>query len=112
MWIQTYGYDRWGNRTSLVNTGSHAFRLPTQSTPGVDPATNRLNDLYYTYDVAGNLRGWPGSVATYDAENRQSYYGLSAKFQYSYDGDGRRVKKVNLDGGPLVTVSSITPVAR
>jgi RHS repeat-associated protein len=89
-WTQSYVYDRYGNRTSLTNTGSEAASLPTQSTPGVVAASNRLTGL--TYDNAGNvLIDAAGNQFAYDAENRQASAGTSA---YSYDGDGLRVRKV------------------
>jgi RHS repeat-associated protein len=93
-WTQTYGYDRMGNRTSLVNTGSEGGVLPTQSTPAVNGATNRLTA--YGYDESGNVTtDATGNTLGYDAENRMvSFVSGSSTSTYVYDGDGRRVKKV------------------
>ncbi|MGH9426085.1 MAG: hypothetical protein ACRD2L_07265, partial [Terriglobia bacterium] len=92
-WTQTYGYDRWANRASLVNSGPDSALFPTQSTPPVNSSTNRLTG--YTYDEAGNVRfDASGNSFTYDAENRMltSNVGGVAASNF-YDGDGRRVKK-------------------
>jgi len=104
IWTQNYGFDRWGNRTSLVNSGGTGQYLPTQSTPAVDSASNRLLD--YSYDEVGNLTVMPAGVyMTYDGENRQALFGgYDVRYVYGYDGDGRRVKKINEDGGPEIIV--------
>jgi YD repeat-containing protein len=51
-WTQNYGYDRFGNRTSLSNSGSESGLLPAQTTPAVNSLTNRLQSI--SYDQAGN----------------------------------------------------------
>jgi RHS repeat-associated protein len=104
-WQESYEYDRWGNRTSLAVTGPDGILLATQSTPAVNAATNRLAGG--TYDAAGNTITAPGdyNYAEYDAENRMTRFaGTSLRYLYGYDGDGRRVKKINEDGGPETTV--------
>jgi RHS repeat-associated protein len=89
-WTQSYVYDKYGNRTTLTNTGSEGVSLPTQSTPGVTSGTNRL--VGFSYDNSGNvLSDGAGGSFVYDAENRQTSAGTSS---YSYDGDGLRVRKV------------------
>ena len=93
-WTQSYGYDRWANRTSLINSGPDAALLLTQSTPPVNSSNNRLTG--YTYDESGNVRFDPtGNSFTYDADNRllTSNVGGVAGSNF-YDGDGRRVRKV------------------
>jgi len=97
-WTQSYGYDAVGNRISLANTGSEASFLPTQTTPPISPASNRISAPGYSYDAAGNLRSEPTTPASgiaYDGEGRQTSYAKAggATGIYSYDGDGRRVKK-------------------
>lgn len=107
-WSQTYSYDRHGNR--WVSAGS----IPSpQQTPQIqtafDAATNRVNPAVMTgfaYDSVGNLTSdpsTPGNGIAYDAENRQTSYTKSGvgTTSYSYDGEGRRVKKVT--GSPAVT---------
>ena len=101
-WTQSYGFDRWGNRTSLVNTGSDV--LPTQSTPAIDPSNNRL--VGFGYDDAGNVTTNPSSQSfTYDAENRQKSFTSGAiTYNYSCDGEGRRVKREYNDGTLHTTI--------
>ncbi len=88
-WSQTYDYDRWGNRAV---TGT---LIDPVLTPGTllafDPATNRRMSYYGSYDNSGNERRDPlGRPSTYDGENRQTSF---AGTTYSYDGEGRRVRK-------------------
>src|SRR5437899_2111765 len=71
---------------------------------GVDTSTNRLNPpggWTMGYDAAGNLTNdtYTGQgQRTYDAENRMKQAWAGGQWQtYSYDGDGRRVKR-NVNG--------------
>jgi YD repeat-containing protein len=53
----------------------------------------------FSYDTSGNVRKDPDTPVdgiSYDAENRQTTYTRSSgqATSYSYDGDGRRVKKL------------------
>ena len=114
-WRQQFNYDVWGNRTIDYNGTTSTIPRPQFS---VDPATNRLgvpSDQQGTmhYDAAGNLDIDTYSSNTYtidsnnglapgrlyDAENRMTKETQSGSYpagEYSYDGDGRRVKrKVN-----------------
>jgi RHS repeat-associated protein len=99
---QAYSYDRYGNRSIDYNATSAG--LPrTQFV--VDPNTNRLtvpNGQSGTmhYDPAGNLDTdtYSGAAALrlYDAENRmarETQANGSIAGSYSYDGDGRRIKR-------------------
>jgi RHS repeat-associated protein len=99
-WQQTYIYDRFGNRridpsqtwgTGINNTNfsvdQNTNRLGVPSgqsgTMGYDPAGNLTTDTY-----SG------GGGRTYDAENRMITATTGTEFnQYTYDGDGRRVKR-------------------
>ena len=100
-WAQTFGYDQFGNRISLINTGVDAPSLPPPQAHPVTASTNRFTN--FTYDAAGNVRAdHAGNTFSYDAESKQitsSVAGTQAS--YSYDGDGRRVKKV---AGGVATV--------
>jgi RHS repeat-associated protein len=105
-WTQTFGYDVYGNRTSLVNTGPDSGWLPPASAPAVNAANNRFNSPF-GYDPAGNVTtDNNGNIFGYDAENRQktcTVAGLPSK--YSYDGDGHRVtKEVGADPSKVTTV--------
>jgi RHS repeat-associated protein len=107
-WSQTYSYDRFGNRWVSAGNIPNPQQTP-QSQSAFDAATNKINPAVMTgfgYDAVGNLTSdatTPANGIVYDAENRQTSYtksGMGAT-NYSYDGDGRRVKKVT--GSPSVT---------
>jgi RHS repeat-associated protein len=95
-WNQTYGYDRFGNRyistASNIALESHEPALPAQ----FNTANNRLTMTGVTYDAVGNQTYYAPYALSYDAENRNT--GVSASgnpyVTFSYDGDGRRVKKL------------------
>jgi REP element-mobilizing transposase RayT len=70
-WTQTFGYDVYGNRTSLVNTGPDSGWLPPASAPAVNAANNRFTSPF-VYDPAGNVTtDNNGNIFGYDAENHQ-----------------------------------------
>jgi RHS repeat-associated protein len=118
-WTQTYDIDRCGNRA--VRSGSYIPTANIGLTPlsanstdfsAFNQATNRLSNTIQAqssvqYDAAGNLtRDAAGRTMAYDAENRLVNFNSGAG-QYSYDGEGRRVKK--LDGaGTTVFVYNVT----
>lgn len=97
-WKQSFTFDRYGNRNfDAANTTSGLV----SSNYAVDPANNRykVQQGLIRYDDAGNLdKDYDGHSFTFDAENRQTKYDGGASVaggaSYSYDGDGRRVKKV------------------
>jgi RHS repeat-associated protein len=97
-WSQTYVYDRFGNRAVL---GTSTIPASGQ-TPVVSQDTeaavrqifpsNRWSGA--THDNGGNQLTRFGGQFSYDAENRlkQATIGTTVT-EYSYDGEGRRVKK-------------------
>lgn len=104
-WQQKFTYDRWGNRTIDYNNTSE--NIPRKQF-SVDTETNRLGvpsgqSGTMHYDAAGNLDidsySAMAEARVYDAENRmtkETQLGDYVAGEYSYDGDGRRVKrKVN-----------------
>jgi RHS repeat-associated protein len=95
-WSQQFGYDRFGNMWVSACTGITLSQLTPQGQGAFNAANNRL--IASQYDEAGNqIADGLNRAFTYDAENRQtSFNGATA--QYSYDGDGRRVKKVDSTG--------------
>jgi RHS repeat-associated protein len=100
-WIQTFTYDRYGNRRI-----DSATNKTTSSLVGPNPVISETNNRIvaqqgeqYDYDSAGNLtKDKDGNQFFYDAENRQVTYRQAGSptdtAYYAYDGDGRRVKKV------------------
>jgi YD repeat-containing protein len=105
-WTQGFSYDRYGNRRIDEPNTTQALRPPAGQNPTINPDNNRYHaGQGYSYDTAGNLTSdVRGFALSYDGENRLTQAndgqagGLST---YSYDGDGRRVKKVT---GAVTTV--------
>jgi RHS repeat-associated protein len=102
---QSYIYDRYGNRT--INTNPTAtYGGVNNKAFSIDTTNNRLTvpsgqTGTMSYDNAGNLTTDTYSAAAvtrvYDAENRmtsETQANSYAAGTYSYDGDGRRVKRV------------------
>lgn len=106
-WQQGFSYDRFGNRNFDVATTTANVLGPN---PTIDQATNRMAaGQSYSYDLAGNVTQEPfaptNKAYVYDAENHQVRFTVNGQAtQYSYDGDGRRVKKTNPDGSVVVFV--------
>ena len=106
---QTYKYDMWGNRTiDLQNNATWGNQINALQTTA-DANTNRMyapNDTGHSlidYDAAGNqtrdyLTG--NGLRTYDAENRLLTATSGTASTYTYDGDGRRVRR-NLAGAEM-----------
>jgi RHS repeat-associated protein len=106
-WKQVYSYDRYGNRTLDAGT-TYPAQLDATNNPAISHANNRITSAGYAYDAAGNLLCDPTHQCTqgqtplipyyaYDAENKMTGAGgapADGGASYSYDGDGRRVKKV------------------
>ncbi len=95
-WKQKFQYDRYGNRRIDSDPANTSPDLVGPN-PVLSEANNRIvaqTGEQYQYDAAGNLmRGRDGQTYAFDAENKMtSFNGVGAS--YSYDGDGKRVKKV------------------
>ncbi|MBC8030040.1 MAG: DUF4214 domain-containing protein [Pyrinomonadaceae bacterium] len=100
-YIQTYDYDRFGNRT--INQGQTSTNVPRPNYT-VDQNTNRLiapAGYNFGYDAAGNQTNdnYTGQgQRTYDAENHLKQAWANGQWQtYTYDADGRRIKR-NVNG--------------
>ena len=104
-WKQEFSYDRYGNRNFVSGTG-HTTTLGSctaMCNPTFDTSNNRITSTGFSYDLSGNTtRDAEDRKFTYDAENKQTKAEtLSAGTntvtgtigEYSYDGDGKRVKK-------------------
>jgi RHS repeat-associated protein len=115
-WEQTFTYDRFGNRnfdeanttTLPKNCGtSPSFTVCTADKKIVNPSVNTANNRLstsddYSFDSVGNTTGdASGRTFVYDAENKQVSVsdGGGTIGTYSYDGDGRRIKKYVPDTG-------------
>jgi uncharacterized protein RhaS with RHS repeats len=95
-WSQTYDYDRYGNRCVIASSGYTLSLLTPVAQSDFNTTNNRL--VASTYDSVGNQTTDAQSrTFTYDAENRQLTFNGTVG-QYFYDGDGRRVKKIDSTG--------------
>jgi RHS repeat-associated protein len=104
-WKQVYTYDRYGNRSLAAGSSLPSDLTKASTNPAIRTSDNRIdsNDSRQgnvRYDDAGNLTvDVEGRSFGYNAENHQvSYNGgdpNNGGANYSYDGNGRRVKKVN-----------------
>ncbi len=100
--------DRYGNRNFVTGTG-HTTTLGSCSTAVCNPSfdTNTTSNRFasgqgYSYDADGNVtQDSPGQRFQYDSENHQKAFFISSNSgstpdaTYSYDGEGKRVKKVS-----------------
>ena len=81
-WIQTYAYDRYGNRTSVTPSGvtadSNAVPSDGLTSLGFDTSSNRINSSGWQYDNAGNLIRGQNQSGTW--------------LNFEYDAAGRLVK--------------------
>ncbi|MET0753109.1 MAG: RHS repeat-associated core domain-containing protein, partial [Pyrinomonadaceae bacterium] len=110
-WKQTFNYDRYGNRTFDPNNTSTLNQSQSwkATNPTIQTADNRLkkdqdNDNIndYDYDKTGNVRlDAENKRFVYDAENRLKEFfkgtnnSETPDATYSYDGNGKRVKKIS-----------------
>ncbi len=86
----TWNYDIWGNRKDQTTTAGAC----TESHLAINNL-NRIADVGYQYDAAGNLTAEPGGrTYQYDAENRLISVNGGAVASYVYDAHGRRVRKI------------------
>lgn len=98
-WKQTFQYDRYGNRIGFSETtGENTTTvLNNINNPTINSDDNRITSQGYEYDFAGNLiQDAEGRKFKFDAENKQrAVTDLNGNVlsTYSYDADGRRVKK-------------------
>jgi RHS repeat-associated protein len=120
-WKQTFGYDRFGNRTSFCQ---QIGTTTNTQTPAIDPNTNRFTTGQgYVYDFNGNLtQDAEGRTFTFNGDDKQIQVkdvNQAVIGTYYYDGDGARVKKVTntettifvYDGdGDLVAEYSTSPL--
>jgi RHS repeat-associated protein len=125
-WQQSWNYDRFGNRTSFNSNGIGLATINT--TPAVNPNTNRFTSTDYQYDKAGNITKdiSNGLVREFifNGDNKQVHVKDANGVPigtYFYDGEGKRVKKTTTsettifvydgDGTLVAEYSNATPTA-
>ena len=100
-WSRTYGYDRYGNLYVATSSVIPAAQSPEPTLPGhFNTANNRLTMTGTGYDSAGNQTTYSPFTLEYDAESRNTVVKSSGTpyVTFSYDGEGRRIKKVTSSG--------------
>jgi RHS repeat-associated protein len=95
----TYTYDSDGRRTATAGSLA-AVTLPANVTGGAstvynaDNAQTKFNGTALSYDANGNLTNDGTNTYTWDARNHLTAIGGGSAASFTYDGFGRRVKKV------------------
>jgi len=90
-WDEAFGYDAWGNLLSIGRVGGYSCSNEELLNLTVN-TSNRITNSGYSYDTAGNEMGDGINSYSWDAENHLI---TTAGVTYTYDGDGKRVKKSN-----------------
>ncbi|MEO8197599.1 MAG: RHS repeat-associated core domain-containing protein [Thermoanaerobaculia bacterium] len=94
--IQTYGFDVFGNMTS-VTTGSTTETFPLEG------VTNRLSSMSSTYDAGGNLLAWNSNHYTFDLPGQMRDRLTKEEYwSYIYTADDERLLAVG--GGGTVSI--------
>lgn len=103
IWKQTFVIDRYGNREfDAANTTTLGSCTQAVCNPDINTANNRFSSGQgYAYDQNGSVtQDAEGKRFAYDTENHQTKFFAAGNNSndpdatYSYDGDGRRIKKV------------------
>jgi len=93
----TYSYDADGRRTGTAGSLT-AVTLPANVTGttsyNADNAQTTFNGTALSYDANGNLTSDGTNTYTWDARNHLTAIGGGSAASFTYDGFGRRVKKV------------------
>ena len=109
-WSRYFAYDQYSNMWLCgwpgiaPNGAAPAANYCSQTPSGIFNNANQITGR--SYDAAGNLLSLTGSNFTYDAENRittVSQPGIGS-VTYAYDGNDRRVLKINSSGAQTAYV--------
>ena len=94
---QTFSYDIYGNRKITARTN---LTVSPWEPSTFNAANNRIANAGWVYDNAGNVIQTPNNqTIAYDAEGRQTQFCTGSNCtQYVYDGEGRRVEKIDPGG--------------
>lgn len=95
-WAQTYGYDRYGNRSTVAASNTTGSPVAQDGYPSLsfDQTTNRITSPGFSYDPAGNqLQNNTGQSFVYDAAGHliKVKSGTTTLATYTYDAANRRV---------------------
>ncbi|MGB7069309.1 MAG: RHS repeat-associated core domain-containing protein [Pyrinomonadaceae bacterium] len=116
-WKQVFDYDRYGNRiihNKWIGTSQTVHDNKTY--PAIDSATNRFQGTQgFTFDANGNITIDPeGRRFTFNGDNKQTEVRDAQNNligQYSYDGEGKRIKKVTVSETTIFVYSGSKLIA-
>jgi RHS repeat-associated protein len=111
-WSQGYSYDQpsqLGQFGNLLVTDTNTVSPIGLSCTGYDLATNHCTS--FTYDDDGNITAIGSRTMTYDAENRQKTLTDGVQWEYTYDADGRRVKKASASSSTVYVYDAMGQLA-
>jgi RHS repeat-associated protein/uncharacterized repeat protein (TIGR01451 family) len=89
--------------TDWAGTHEYGYDIKGQLVFADHPASSGLLDEFYAYDVVGNRSAWAGHAdpeVVYDNEDRLVQ---DADFIYTYDGEGRQVRRERRVTGEVTT---------
>jgi len=131
-WKQTFSIDRYGNRRFDTSSNGLTTTLGSCTTAVCNPSINTSDNKFtsgqgYAYDQNGNLtQDATGQRFGYDSESHQKEFfaannsGTMPDATYSYDGNGKRIKKVTAtettifvyDGGGQLVAEYSTQISQ
>jgi YD repeat-containing protein len=91
---QTYAYDPMGHLTTRTNATWGGGTITTS-----DSYINN-RDQFWSYDADGNILSMPGIVYSYDAGGRINAAWSDGSTTFNLDGDGKRIKSVEIVWDP------------
>ncbi|MGB7070290.1 MAG: RHS repeat-associated core domain-containing protein [Pyrinomonadaceae bacterium] len=116
-WKQVFDYDRYGNRiTHNKWIGTTPFLHDNKTHPAIDAATNRFQtNQGFTFDANGNITiDADGRRFSFNGENKQTEVRDAQNNvigQYSYDGEGKRIKKATVTETTIFVYSASKLIA-
>ncbi|MEM7352045.1 MAG: RHS repeat-associated core domain-containing protein [Acidobacteriota bacterium] len=101
-WQQQFSYDLFGNLTAKTTTPP-AAGSPTSLSFPVDPASNRLSGLAYSYDAAGNLTSWGSNLYSWNESGLMEHNRVGGlDWVFLYNAAGERVATLMPSEQPVV----------
>ena len=103
---QLYSYDQMGHLTQRTNSSWNIGPTTT-----FDSYTNNRHDAVgqlWQYDADGNLLMMPGAAYAYDADGRIDAAWSDSSATFGLDGDGRKVKSVEVVWDPVQEIDVTT----
>lgn len=90
-WRQLYSYDSYGNRAVQTYLGGSASTHPAWKFLSFNAANNRITNIEFQYDSAGNVIQDEANNYGYDAKNLLTR--VNGAQIYRYDAEAKRIRK-------------------